>query len=47
MAKTDRKTIVKELLADYPDCDVRSCVALPAVTYESVAKNRMLCRTNV
>ena len=47
MAKTDRKTIVKELLKDVPDCDVRTRVALPAVTYESVAKNRMLCRTNV
>ena len=46
MAKNDRKGIVARLVKDIPGCTVKTCVAIPKVTYASVAKNRMLCRTN-
>ena len=42
-----RDNIIGELVKDYPNTTVKTNLPVPEVTYKSVQKNRMLCRTNM
>jgi len=44
--KSDRYGIIGQLVKDVENCTVKTGLPLPKVTYKSVQKNRMLCRTN-
>ena len=46
VTKIDRKDIVRTLIKDIGGCDVIVNATMPKVTYASIEKNRMLCRTN-
>ena len=41
-----RDTVIEDILKGRDGCVVRTHVPLPRVSYKSVEKNRMLCRTN-
>lgn len=42
-----RDNIIGELVKGYPNTTVKTDLPVPEVTYKSVQKNRMLCRTNM
>ena len=47
MAKYDRDNIIRELTKDVSGSTVKNHAPIPNVTYASVEKNRMLCRSNL
>ena len=46
MDMTDRSDVVRKLVEGEKNCTVRTGVPIPKVSYRTVAKNRMTCRTN-
>lgn len=46
MGKTDRYDIIKGMIEGVENCTVRTGVPIPKVSYRTVEKNRMICRTN-